>query len=1852
MARVNIDGKNNKEWDSRLVDAYMKNQSKQNNNRSTAQSRLPQKPDYSLASRGIKQSSATSRYESIPNYNIVERTFSPRKQYEYEVKQSRLPKYQQEKSNQIGSTLSRAGVTSDDLSTLSSGTMGNSVFQGLDVLNGLKSWKQKKEIAQKVKGTGLSMSDVLDYAQRQNRAKEQEQSADFANQHKILGTAVTFPLNAAGGISGAAANTADYLTGKPIDPNSYANSYSNMSNAMRGAVSNDFGKAGQLLYNVGTSIGDSATAMALAGGNAGVAGALQGLNSYNNSIIDTANRGLSPNQIMGTSAIAGLAEGAFEALPLQALKGIFTGNVSKEAGKGIIKSVLSQMANEGASEMTTEGIDQVADILINGGLSNYAQSVDQYQKQGMSESEAEKQAVIDIFKQVGYSGLAGAVSGGIMGGGTALAGKVVGNRNARLNAQNEMSLTEAPGMGPLPTAANHVTTQAGAPTNSVSDLSNSLDNGAYHVPSALDTSSPLANVQNVHENNSVGTNIVESSQNVNNSDGFQPTHYEKGNGVDPFSDLMADNLTSTKGVTSRDKSFSDFVKESLSGDGKSGNKNYYLGQVSEELAADIFNKTGIDVENYNIQMSSDNIRHVYKDHSDVKTETGRNQIPLDAELIAKLPQVFDNPDEISFSSNPDTRGRRVMMFEKRINGKIIVAEAIGAGKHRLSLDTMYIKDSHPVEAAATNVATPQRPKRSTGKATDVNIPNSTENVNGTQYNSQKIEGFNDLDKALDRLVGMYNGNENTASMYADMKSAINEYLQTGNQSAIDKAVTLAAEIDDSMKGHSYTRKGSGKGTAKSQNNRVTTSFTEGEFVDALMSYGKYLRDAAKKSTASVNQQSNTAPVQNVQQSVEQNNMQMQQNTDQTGNQRMRSYNDTLVNKTDAPQALKNEFVANPDMYTQLSNADTKAKADAILASGNIDSAIVQFRQMIDGTKKDPAAVPLGYNIAKELTNAGRVDEAVQIVRDMSKALTESGQFSQAAAITMLNNDPQAAMRYLVREIDSMNEAGKKKFKDKWQNFEMTDSEVKQFADIDPGDTDAIKAAYENVYDRLRKEYPVTKTEKLLEYRRLSMLLNSRTNVRNFLSNAFVVPVRWTADRVTALGEGAYKLVHPDYQSTQSLNPIRSKESRKLASEAFEMVKSELLGDNKYNDAQGAVRDKQVFKGNDASWQMMDNVFNGALSLANKVLNTNFDTESRKVSGLDVKINQKMGKDINPSLLETARNLTYYLLEQGDNVFVKHNFESRMASYLDAQGITDLESIPADAYTLATQEALKATFKDETRLASGLSGVRKKMGVFGDIVFPFTTTPANVAMRGFDYSPLGLFHGGAKLFQANRAKVQNKVDISNALTLLGQGATGTAAIFAGYALAKSGIIQGALSDDKDEAQWEKSHGKLPFSFKIGDNYYTFDWGQPAAIPLILGATIQKSIEDSDSMLDTILQGAIATTNAWAELSPLQTFMDIFGGNGSLAENLVDTVLEAPLSLIPAQVGAAARTADTTQRVTYDNTSKLNNIINQAKSKIPGLSQTLPVAYDTWGNPIKRQDSTGEAALANLLNPGQIGNIRETPIDDEINDLYASTGDAAVFPKKAAWSYKINGETVKLNSEQYSEYQRIMGQNAYGMASALINSASYNNMSDDQKAGAIADLYNFADALAKTELLGYDIESSQTYKKMYEIYQDKGAAGVATFLGIKQSMDSNKAEDKVAAVADIPGSDEDKGYYLSLLIGNLSKEAQTAYDYNGYPGVYWYYAQKTGIGDYSGYKESNYKKIQSMLDGTYTDPVASSHEESQAKIQAMLDGTYESTYGSVASNENQRKIAAMINGTYTGNQDSDYQARLQRIREMLK
>lgn len=827
--------------------------------------------------------------------------------------------------------------------------------------------------------------------------------------------------------------------------------------------------------------------------------------------------------------------------------------------------------------------------------------------------------------------------------------------------------------------------------------------------------------------------------------------------------------------------------------------------------------------------------------------------------------------------------------------------------------------------------------------------------------------------------------------------------------------------------------------------------------------------------------------------------------------RKRSYNDTIVHKTDMPEVIKNEFISNPQMYEVLKNKTTQEQAEALIDTLSTDEAYVQFNRLVDA--KNPVSVPMGRLLAQRLNAEGRTDMAVEVLRTMSTKLTEAGQFTQAAAIALMDSDPVMALQYVTRDLDSLNRKGREKFGDKWTDFELTEAEKETFSKIEVGDTEAIKKAYEGIFNRIRKQYPSTMMEKLTEYRRVAMLLNARTNVRNIVSNAMLLPVRWTSDRISALGQNAIHLFKPEYQRTQAL--VVGKESKKLAHDAWETVKEVMLGDEgKYEDSTQAVRDKQVFKGSKFA-SYIDNVTNGAITRANNA----------------------MGKDIDPSMMETARNLTYFLLKKGDDVFVQKNFEQRLASYIEAQGITSVEDIPADAITLAQQEALKATFKDDTALARTLTGIKKNTGIFGEALLPFTKTPANLAMRGYDYS----IGGYIDMFKTLANKKRTQADVSKMMDSLSKSVLGTAGIYAGYLLAKSGIITGALSDDDEEQAFQKKMGMLPYAIKVGDNYYTYDWAQPASIPIILGASIYQSMEESDDLLNTWSQAGMAAVDAWFNLSPVQNLQNIFGGYGTISENILGTLADMPASLIPAQLGALTRVGDTTQRQTYSNGDFWGSRIDSIKSKIPVLSETLPASYDTWGNEIKRSDTTAEAAFAQLISPGQLGNSNVTQIDDEIMRLYQSTGNNGVFPLKADWSYKINGVEVPLDNVSYSLMQQSMGESAYELAETFINSSGYSDLGDETKAKVLSDLYSFARALAKSKQLGYDIANGSE-KTLYQIYLQGGAQSVVNYKIYKLQADANgngsvsaeEAETYLRGRSGMPKSE--RAYWFDTLNGS--------------------------------------------------------------------------------------------------------------------
>lgn len=851
--------------------------------------------------------------------------------------------------------------------------------------------------------------------------------------------------------------------------------------------------------------------------------------------------------------------------------------------------------------------------------------------------------------------------------------------------------------------------------------------------------------------------------------------------------------------------------------------------------------------------------------------------------------------------------------------------------------------------------------------------------------------------------------------------------------------------------------------------------------------------------------------------------------------RERGFAESLRTKSDLPDEVKAEFVDTPEIYRQLSNTETIAKADAAWGNG-LEEAQRNFRSLLE--IRDPAAIPLGKNIADELIRQGKSEEAAQLLRDMSAALTSSGQFSQAAAIALMKEDPMTALSYLQKQIDKMNAEGAKKFGKKWKDFTLTDNEIKAFGNVAKGDEEALKSLYEGVGRRIAKEYPATMKEKVVELSHIAMLLNPRTQVRNVLSNIAMMPATAISDKISAVGQKLYSKANPNFKPELALTA--SKESKDLAAQVYDRIKGSIdnTASKWENSAMQGIREKEMFKG-----------LNGRTAGDIPVLE---DVGSRIKGGLNT-ISQKLTGDSvfdalssEKSVTENVRQLTYGLLELGDKGFVAQRFKSYLSKAIEASGAKTLDAVPASAIDRAVQEAMKATFKDDNALTRLVSSIKRNTGFIGETLLPFTKTPANVTMRALDYSPAGI---------ASAVKMaKNGAEASAVIDQVAKATTGTLAILLGIGLYNKGIITGPEDEDPDKAAFQKQQGWLPYAVKFGDNYYTYDWAQPGSMGLVLGSTIMSQLDKDGSIeakdLASIIKNSVsAFGDTLLQQSTLQNLLDVFSGYGSPTENMTNEVLETPQRLIPSLVGATARVADTTQRSTYSKGDFLKTQIDTLKSKIPGLSQTLPATYDTWGNEVQRSGNSLEAAFAQYLNPGQLGySGGQTPIDEEIMRLYDATNNSGVFPHKADRTVTVAGEEVDLDNQQYSEFQRLLGQASYEAANAFLEMPGYDSLADEQKADALQNAYAAAKDIALSEMFD-DYSVPKTRGKYADMYEEFGTDGLALWAYYKQieNWDGEgevRNEDRKNAIDSLPGLTRAQRSFMWIL--SNGSETSNPYD----------------------------------------------------------------------------------------------------------
>lgn len=852
------------------------------------------------------------------------------------------------------------------------------------------------------------------------------------------------------------------------------------------------------------------------------------------------------------------------------------------------------------------------------------------------------------------------------------------------------------------------------------------------------------------------------------------------------------------------------------------------------------------------------------------------------------------------------------------------------------------------------------------------------------------------------------------------------------------------------------------------------------------------------------------------------------NVRESGTSRHIRGEDTAM-KYNVSDEMVDDFTKNPGLYKQLKNKDTQALAEAIYNSGNSPVTIngrqydgspeTKFRNLL--AEKNPAALPLGAKIADDYSQQGNHKMAAQLYRDMESALTDAGQFTQAAVISMMKNNPLSALAYLEKEIDALNKNGADKYGKKWKDFVLTDDERKLFDNIKPGDTDAIRKAYDKIGARIEKEYPASTWEKVLEFRRVAMLFNSRTIMRNTLANVPTAGMRYVADRIEGVGQYVANLIDPSIEKTQAIRGS-NRDTRKLAIEVFNSDKVQRM----LKETPGRLSEvpqigdyakrKQMFKGGIVS-KFINNMTNGGIE----------------------KLNAKLGKENADSALELMRNSAYAALEITDYPAVRENFISRLGSYMRVKGINSVNDVPDEAINIALEEALKATYKDNSWLVQGIKGLKggiEKVGNgimpgvrLGDMasqaLIPYVQAPGNIGARVVDYSAIGGTKGIADIIRG--ANQGNADQIRKGIEEASKGLTGTLLLGLGVALYKSGLITGSESDDKDQRAFDKMNGFREFALRYTSpidgktKYDTIDWMQPFIDDVMPGVLLAQAIENSDQYDSDILryfghEGTVAgkaigvaresarkNINYFFNATPLKNFGELFkskyNGEQDIAGNLWEnTVEDFGTGLIPSGVNSIAKTIDSTQRQITNPDNTFGTFLNSVGARLPFVSKMLPVKYDQWGEAMKYGDNMGEAAFAKMLYPGEHTSEKADAIDDEINRLFNETQEKSVFPQVAPNS--VDG--VKLTDKELSEYQRTMGLRNRKLAEVFINSDVYKNLSDTAKAETLTNLFNVSNAIAANEIKDKTI--GDTYAKAATAYEKGGAEGLVSFYATKQAL----------------------------------------------------------------------------------------------------------------------------------------------------
>ena len=823
-----------------------------------------------------------------------------------------------------------------------------------------------------------------------------------------------------------------------------------------------------------------------------------------------------------------------------------------------------------------------------------------------------------------------------------------------------------------------------------------------------------------------------------------------------------------------------------------------------------------------------------------------------------------------------------------------------------------------------------------------------------------------------------------------------------------------------------------------------------------------------------------------------------------------------------------------DAYVPETNKGQLAQADERITNSGPDVELKSLlSRAINGEKISSVDIAVGERLIQYYSKTGNKQQLQEAIQATALAGTSAGQTVQA--LSLLNHQtPQGQATWIQRSVDKMNkELAKKKggtiTTDENGNQIVIDKQGQDITNkvdlfnLTPEMAQKIlnsteKNMWKNideVYEELGQQVPKSTIEKIDSWRYFSMLANPRTHIRNMVGNFAMGKMQTAKNKVAGAIEDVASKFNPNMERSHTLKSA-DKKTKEFSKNDFKNadVQSRLeLNENKYNPQSRLQNARRTFK-SDAMEKTLGRLF-----------------------------------DLNDNLLEAEDGIG---LKAG---YIKAMNEYLTANKIDVDKISDKQLNTARNY--AIEQAKEATFHQANALATWANQLNNK-GKFakflGDAIIPFKKTPMNVAKSGVEYSPVGLLKSAildiAKLRKGN-------ISVNQYIDNISKGLTGTGVALTGYALAKAGILKASGSDDKDKEKYDEEQGKQSYAITIGGKTYSLDWLSPTGIPLFIGAETQKLFTQSkkekstektndDSRLKDIVKSVTNIANAGATaINPMSEMSMISGitsalsayntqdNLGSLGNMMTNAGKSYINQFVPTLLGQTAKTTDKYERTTTSTKTgtiekAVDQTINQIKSKVPGLRQTLPVRTDIWGKDKETEPNLPLRALNNFFNPATVKKVSTDKVDQELNKLYDVNGSSSILPDILQKTLTIDNQKYRLTNKEYADYTKKYGETSYNLINSLVSSNAYKTLTQTQKEEAIANIYSFAKESNKIDYAnknGVEVKPSTLYTTMESLKKDGGKqSDYLNYLSKTKTL--SKEKDKNQALANSSYSDKTK------------------------------------------------------------------------------------------------------------------------------